>query len=77
MSFLNDLIGAKERYTEEAQKAKEEAEHVKRRMDDVTQQNLEKERLIRDREDARGMLRGKAEQDGQEARQLRSKVSQI
>jgi len=75
MSFLNDLIGAKERYTEEAQKAKEEAEHAKRRMEDVTQQNLEKELLICDLEEARVMLSGKAEQDGQEAEQLRAKVS--
>jgi len=77
MSFLNDLIDAKEKYTEEAQRAKEEAEHVKQRMEQITLQNREKENLIRELENARVSLRGKAEQDGQEAEQLREKVKSL
>ena len=77
MSFLNDLIDAKEKYTEEAQRAKEEAEHVKQRMEQITLQNREKENLIRELENARVSLHGKAEQDGQEAEQLREKVKSL
>ena len=77
LSFLNDLIGAKDKYTKEAQQAKEEAEHVKRRMEQVSRQNEEKEHMIRQLEDARRSLSGKAQQDGQEAQHLREKVKNL
>lgn len=77
MSFLNDLIGAKDKYTEEAQRAKEEAEDVKQRMEQVAQQNADKEKMIRDLEQARMSLSGKAQQDGQEAELLRNKVKSL
>jgi len=77
MSFLNDLLGAKDRYSEEAQRAKEEAELMKQRIEHVSQQNQDKERLIRDLEAARLSLSGKAQQDGQEAEELRERVKSL
>jgi chromosome segregation ATPase len=84
MTFLNDLIGAKEKFTQEAQKAKDEAEkavreaeEVRQRMQQVTRQTEDKEHTIRELEHARLELSGKAQQDGQDAEALRGKVKQL
>ena len=84
MTFLNDLIGAKEKFTQEAQRAKDEAEKavreaekVRQHMEQVTRQNEDKEHTIRELEHARLELSGKAQQDGQDAEALRGKVKQL
>eukprot|EP00960_Hanusia_phi_P074343 768217-Hanusia_phi.AAC.3 len=46
-AFLDELIGVKEKYAVEAQRAKQEAEAAKRNVEVVTRENEEKERLIR------------------------------
>jgi chromosome segregation ATPase len=77
MSFLNDLLGAKDKYSEEAQRAKEEAALMKQRIEHVSQQNQDKEKLIRELEAARLSLSGKAQQEGQEAEELRERVKSL
>ncbi len=45
--FLDELIGAKDRYADEAARAKAEAEVARERQEAFMQQNQEKEKMIR------------------------------
>ena len=79
LSFLNDLIGVKDKYSAEANKAREEVEEVKKRMQnqmlDIAQQGEEKERVMRELEQARMALSSQTQQDSDEAEVLREKVT--
>jgi hypothetical protein len=77
LSFLNDLIGVKNKSAQEAERAKHEAEEAKTRMQEVAQQSEDKERMIRELEQAREELHGKVQEDGQEAEALRERVKSL
>lgn len=69
--FLEDLIGAKEQYLNEATMAKESAEVERRRQEQLAEQNEKQQALIRSLEEARNLLDGRVQEEGKASETLR------